>query len=1132
MSTDNQQEIGFNNITASKLYSNILSEENIYNAIYSLDSYIFEKGLLSGKDLEIFYRLKDKYDLTYIHSIIVKCQKRLSMVLSSNDELFDVNVFFKLKKYEEDNDTIKYRPMHTAGIIDQICMVCMLMPLMFDDSSGTRKLSDLSKLLPHNFFGNIPSTNVGFLFEKWQKKYKEYTDATISHCRKYQQNHKYHTEVTLDIKNFFPSINPEYIYDFIIKKLHTTYRSPIDKFCLEVVVSKLLYFKLKNEDIEEWLIEYYGKDDGLTEQQFYMSRGIPQGLPQSYLFGNLCMIDIKKKLDEVFRGDAYFYVDDSVIYIMESLKAADFKKRLLDLNKRLKDIWPHDKHAINEKLLSEEYILFQSKFDYTITFHTDEKSDFRLIDDADNHYGGYENIARGIYMLANPNSGLDEIDDSISLEKVNAYLEAVENEINRLEDGQRKFREEIDSKVGEGNDLENEDIGIIYDLFSSRLKLMKRNKRFFLYRKRLLEVKRDGEYSDTLRTNFEKRFQLDKNAQEVDKVSWFDMFDEDIFLSECFLIMEMYNNPNAESFKTLISNFELELSSKKSNKSLYFNRVLDASLGIKNLYVDTYNSLKIWIRKNYKENKNLGQSKQLSHLIDFVEKQKRKMWLRGYDGTTYTRFVFWNSMEFRRMIINAYYSEMIGVIPSDDLSFVKSNARQITYTELRILAQLRNRKFNCEEFVIFIKTLDPHDLSNRMGIDMGILAVLGHFIVKVKRPEWIDSLIQTHRVVKGLWYNGSKFLNSYTLHNEEHAVTLINKAIRLVKTIDYLSIKSIDYYILFLACYLHDISMVLHPDLYGFNQENNKSLSIITDFITKLQTELKKYNEIDHIDDKNNRLKEAGNFLIDIFQQVFEFFEASVRDPHPFESATYIRNSADRFFKHICPAILAHVATVSESHGYNSEEVYGLRSYARNDLVSIKYLMLLIRLADLLDVANDRVNYHLLRENVKHMSKTSRFHWISHLITDEIQLTAKYDVDEKKRLNDKPIGEHLNFDLYLNFKYLPTSDLKPEDKCEKCKMVFTEGKKNEPIPSEEYAKSKCMSLIIGSTCAESCPFLCRWVIAKHGWLVNELAELQNYLFAVNTSLIHTDIRLNLFYRDEYNLDADMLDYVKEYLNEL
>jgi hypothetical protein len=648
----------------------------------------------------------------------------------------------------------------------------------------------------------------------------------------------------------------------------------------------------------------------------------------------------------------------------------------------------------------------------------------------------------------------------------------------------------------------------------------------------VLEVRRDGEYSENLIKDFYDRFQIkeDESDEKIELDKWFETFDEDIFLSECYLIMDMYNNSNAQKFKDKISTLEEKITSKHDSPSLYFNKVLDASLFIKDLYVDTYKSLRIWIRKNYKENRNLGQSKQLSHLVEFVELQLKSMSECGFNNALFTKFVFMNSMEFRRMIINAYYSEMIGIMPTDNLSFVKSNARQITYTELRILAQLRNQRFNSEQFSIFIKTLNPHDLSNRMGIDMGILEVLGHFIVRVKKAEWIDSLILTHRVVKGLWYNGSKFLNSYTLHNEEHAVTLIGKSIRLVKTIDYLSIKDIDYYILFLSCYLHDISMVLHPDLYGFNQENQSSLIIITDFLSKLHLQLSEYEKIDHRDDKNNRLKEVGNFLVEIFQRVFEFFEANVRDPHPFESASYIRDSANKFFKHICPAILSYVATVSESHGYNSEEVYGLQSKARNDLISIKYLMMLIRLADLLDVANDRVNYHLLRENVKHMSKTSRFHWISHLITDEMQLTAKYDVDKDKHLNEKPITEHLNFDLYLNFKYLPTLDL--IKKCSNCAMKFIVEDSNKPKPSEEYAKSKCMSLEIGHECKQSCPFLCRWVIAKHGWLVNELSELQNYLYSVNSSLIQTDIRFNIFYRDEYNLDADMLDYVKEYLDEI
>jgi hypothetical protein len=1121
---DKKHRSGYSSIKESGLYQLILSKQNIYNAIYALDSYIFEKGLLSKDDIGLYYRLKDKYDKLFIEDIIDKCRAQLTKILSSEDNLFEVEVFFKLKKY--DKEMVKYRPMHTATLIDQICMVCMLMPLMFDDSSGERKLSDLSKLLPHNFYGNMPSTNVGMLFKKWQKQYKEYTDATISHCRKYQQNHKYHTEVTLDIKNFFPSIDPGYLYHFIIDKLSTIYRSENDKFCLKVVVSKLLYFRLKNTDIEDWLDDYYGASDGLENLQLYMSRGLPQGLPQSYLFGNLCMIDIKKKLDEIFRGDAYFYVDDSVIYVLEALDASEFKNRLSRLNECLGDIWQKDRSEINTDVIADKYIDFQSNFDYVVAFHTDEKSDFRPIDDADAHFGGYENIARGASMLANPNGGLDEIDDTISLEKVNAYLAVVECEIKRLKEKQSQS-----IKSNDVNDS-NSDTDSVNDLYSSRLKLMKRNKRFFLYRKRVLEVRRDGEYSENLIKDFYDRFQIkeDESDEKIELDKWFETFDEDIFLSECYLIMDMYNNSNAQKFKDKISTLEEKITSKHDSPSLYFNKVLDASLFIKDLYVDTYKSLRIWIRKNYKENRNLGQSKQLSHLVEFVELQLKSMSECGFNNALFTKFVFMNSMEFRRMIINAYYSEMIGIMPTDNLSFVKSNARQITYTELRILAQLRNQRFNSEQFSIFIKTLNPHDLSNRMGIDMGILEVLGHFIVRVKKAEWIDSLILTHRVVKGLWYNGSKFLNSYTLHNEEHAVTLIGKSIRLVKTIDYLSIKDIDYYILFLSCYLHDISMVLHPDLYGFNQENQSSLIIITDFLSKLHLQLSEYEKIDHCDDKNNRLKEVGNFLVEIFQRVFEFFEANVRDPHPFESASYIRDSANKFFKHICPAILSYVATVSESHGYNSEEVYGLQSNARNDLISIKYLMMLIRLADLLDVANDRVNYHLLRENVKHMSKTSRFHWISHLITDEMQLTAKYDVDKDKHLNEKPITEHLNFDLYLNFKYLPTLDL--SKKCSNCAMKFIVEESNEPKPSEEYAKSKCMSLEIGQECKQSCPFLCRWVIAKHGWLVNELSELQNYLYSVNSSLIQTDIRFNIFYRDEYNLDADMLDYVKEYLDEI
>ena len=120
---------------------------------------------------------------------------------------------------------------------------------MFDDDldKGVRKLSDLSKLLPHNFYGNIPCTNVQYLFHKWQTKYKEYTDEIIEHCRAYQKNHNYLTEVSLDIKNFFPSISPKMLYDYITSKLSKTYKD--DKKELSTAVVKLLYFNISKENI-------------------------------------------------------------------------------------------------------------------------------------------------------------------------------------------------------------------------------------------------------------------------------------------------------------------------------------------------------------------------------------------------------------------------------------------------------------------------------------------------------------------------------------------------------------------------------------------------------------------------------------------------------------------------------------------------------------------------------------------------------------------------------------------------------------------------------------------------------------------------------------------------------------------
>lgn len=201
--------------------------------------------------------------------------------------------------------------------------------------------------------------------------------------------------------------------------------------------------------------------------------------------------------------------------------------------------------------------------------------------------------------------------------------------------------------------------------------------------------------------------------------------------------------------------------------------------------------------------------------------------------------------------------------------------------------------------------------------------------------------------------------------------------------------------------------------------------------------------------------------------------------------------------------------------------MYGLKSRAKEDTVSLKYLMMLIRLADLMDVANDRINYHLLRQNLMHLSPTSKFHWISHLVTDRMELRTTYEIPKKEggELKEKRITETINFDLHLNFQQLTTIANTQKCKCRKCSL------NNHCITIQIYSGGKPYK-----RCNEnSCTILCLWMIKKHEWLIQELTALNEYLFSVDNLMFKTRINLNIYYRNDLKLDPDMFDSVREYL---
>ena len=88
-------------------------------------------------------------------------------------------------------------------------------------------------------------------------------------------------------------------------------------------------------------------------------------------------------------------------------------------------------------------------------------------------------------------------------------------------------------------------------------------------------------------------------------------------------------------------------------------------------------------------------------------------------------------------------------------------------------------------------------------------------------------------------------------------------------------------FLLFNACYLHDISMVIHPNIASFNDSNTKSEQLISKWLKRMMT----FNErIDYIyksdkfamDEIHRIRKEMGFSLIEAFQDFFDFFENCV----------------------------------------------------------------------------------------------------------------------------------------------------------------------------------------------------------------------------------------------------------------
>ena len=448
---------------------------------------------------------------------------------------------------------------------------------------------------------------------------------------------------------------------------------------------------------------------------------------------------------------------------------------------------------------------------------------------------------------------------------------------------------------------------------------------------------------------------------------------------------------------------------------------------------------------------------------------------------------------FRRQSILSMIKYYLDIPIDCGYNYYRKTNRPLLWYQLRLLHYLNLPYFNYTDFKAFSTSILEQSKGGAecYPVDYSIFQVLPFFAIHVKDHIKNDNLIQAHHYVYDIWKNGSKFLHFYTLHNAEHSITLIRKCIELTTECGYFKLTSTEFYILFLSCYLHDISMVTYPDINSFdeNKVNGQNHN------TYWQNEIPKHYDL-----------------------VDKFFEEDIRNNHPKNSATIIRKGRLGF--ELDEFVRNAVAIISEAHGAEATDIY-----THNDdpeIINSQKLKIMLRIVDTLDMCEERVSPYYLSLTEQQIPDTSKFHWISHLAIKSCNFETKYDiVDEIEDniydtfLNFKNITEHIHLIIKLNTRQETSTNL-PENLCENIIVM-----QNNDGVNAQICKGKCNM--------NRCPFVCRWMNKKSEYLLPELYELQK-LLNDRREYYNTNFSIEYKYSDTEQMGRH-IPFISRYLDE-
>lgn len=574
---------------------------------------------------------------------------------------------------------------------------------------------------------------------------------------------------------------------------------------------------------------------------------------------------------------------------------------------------------------------------------------------------------------------------------------------------------------------------------------------------------------------------------------------EEGLLQQTYRVWLQYRPDNKEDINESIKNFELSKAGKDGIQLCHLYFVSDCKNFPKTLdlyeqttkyeclYKDAKRQILIWRRDGCS----------LRQLLEKI----RGVNLQG----EYRSFVYNASPDFQRVCNIAYVCTFLSIPLSVRNCYTTTDFRPLKWFEIRLLHYLYQPRFNLIKFYDFadrvLSEADKGKFTNTS--DPLIYKVLPLFLATVVGHENNDTLILSHYYVQSIWKNGSKFLHFFTLHNVEHSVELILQSFIISHTFSIYQLTTVDYFFLFMSCYFHDISLITYPDINEFHLE----------------------------EDYKFKATDIRGRMIEAFKKIDSYFENQIRNPHPEESAKLLRNSPA--FDFLEDSTRDLVADISESHGKDDKDIYkkvSEKEYTVDKVMSrlhLTHLKSILRLADSLDMSQDRVSPIYLDKTFLLMPEVSRFHWISHLAVNHCSLSAAYKSQmvrrvgqEKSYLSPRNLKEYITLNILFNIKLDIMSKLPCKEAC-----------KSSKVESEAYG----FHIILGQGGCKrvetnECPLICKWMHEKNKYINEELLHIADMNNASNEKTFTTKVDVE-YHFDKVNQSVDdYIPFIDEYLS--